>query len=72
MSSRPKRKARETTNYDEDNESNQDAGPSQKRSGESSDKRRATAEGKPGSLEWMLSSSKSPLCNIEMSVSHLP
>jgi hypothetical protein len=69
MSSRPKRKARNAANYDGNDP---DVGPSQKRSGEitaASDKRRATGEGKPGSLEWILSSAKSPLCTIDMSVS---
>ena len=71
MSSRPKRKAHNAAYYDGD-EFDQDVAPSQKRSAgtaAASDKRRATGEGKPGSLEWILSSAKSPLCTIDMSVS---
>lgn len=73
MTSRPRRQVK---GFDIDEQS-KPYKPSQKRKASPADedeelltsKARVTAEGKPGSLEWMLSSVKSPLCSIQMSVS---
>lgn len=79
MSSRPRRKVRGV----DDSKQAESSTSAQKRKatpdnpneedlhkGESpTNKTRVTGEGRPGTLEWMLSSVKSPLCTIEMSVS---
>ncbi|PVF97011.1 hypothetical protein CPB86DRAFT_735659 [Serendipita vermifera] len=74
MSRRPQRNIERPPNYDEyvleehSRNSSKRKMPVQETEGaEKTHKARSTTEGKPGSIEWMLSSAKSPLCKVELS-----
>jgi hypothetical protein len=72
MSTRSRREIRTPSNYQEESlgEFHED---SQKRKAPKAEaipvrKTPLTADGKPGSLSWILSSEKSPLCKVDLSV----